>query len=190
MNWPEESRVVITLVYLDGTTLQLEYDYLNRGQDGQGVWNVCNSLADTYGVTCSWDSGGRHWLGVNSNVVLRSAKDNYDDKAFTGDARHWVQTTVQFYALKLGSMEPRGKLNFANVEYIVGGNSTSQMKINTDSSGPLTCNSVVAASNGSRQALEWQPKVRRDDVGAGVKFTITSIAGTQATRVAKPAPWP
>ncbi len=181
VNWPDEGRVAATLLYADNTTWQIEYDYIHRGADGQGVWNAVRSRADTaYGVSCSWVSGGRHWLGVSTanGYVFRSVANLYDDLDYTGATSNYVDWTVETHNIKLGSLLPRGKLNFVNVRFLCYAATNVRMTLTGDASGALTGDFALSSAGILR--TEWQPPVRRDDTGGGVTLRIAGRYVAQA----------
>ncbi len=189
-NWIAESRVVFTIRYTSAATIQLEYDYGNRGPDGLGVWNVSYVVGGLFLIGCTWTANGQHWLGGKSTdgYVLRSKAGTYADTLYTGGTEVWIPWLIETNYMKFGALAPRGKVNFVNVEFATWYNSdaprSSYIKwtVTTDVT-PVTTTMLIDAYDSAistsstdylRARREWCPPVRRDDMGAGVKLRLES----------------
>lgn len=185
VNWAEQSRVVVVVQYADLTTRQLEYDYANKGQDGQGVWGCIESVADDspYGVVSSWVSGGRHWLGALDGHVLQSTPGQYTDTLVTGGAASFVNTYVYTHKIKIGNLTPRFKLNFIHVDYGAQGTSVASLVAwQSSASSQATSWSVVGGSNVDAVIhRQWYPPFKRDDGGEGFRLAMLNVAGAPGT---------
>jgi hypothetical protein len=189
-NWVAERRVVFTIKYSISATLELEYDYGNRGADGLGVWNTSFVLGGFFLIGTTWVAGGQHWLAgsATDGYVLRSKSNVYCDTAYTGATETWIQWIIETQAIKPGSLAPRGKVNSILVEFATWYNSdnprTSYIKWTCSSDAfPSTTTMLVDAYDLSlststlylRAKREWQPPVRRDDMGMGVVLRLESV---------------
>lgn len=194
-NWVAEHRIVFTLKIASiNATVELEYDYRNRGTDGLGVWNTSFVLAGTFVIGTTWVSNGQHFLAgsATDGYVLRSKANVFCDTAYTGATETWIQYIVETHCIKLESLAPRGKLNFINVEFATWYNSdnprTSYIKwtVSADAN-PVTTTMLIDAYDLAhttttfdlRARREWCPPVRRDDIGMGVRLRLESVSSGQ-----------
>jgi hypothetical protein len=179
VNWQSEQRVVITLIS-GNVTPQLEYDYRNRGPDGQGVWNVSNlAAASSRVVSTSWVTGREHFLGSQDTYIYRSQWGVYEDKDTASGTPTFVPWTLETYYMKFGSLAPRGKLNFVNVEYALNATTNVRIVVVSDNGSAQTADFALTYS-GLPAWCEFQPTSRRDDAGAGVRLTLSSRYVAQA----------
>jgi hypothetical protein len=187
VNWPDQGRVCITLRGTS-TSFTLEYDYLNRGEDGLGTWNA--SYGTAYDASNGTGSAtvvrGAHWLATASGV-LKSSDTSYVDGSST-----YVPFLLRTHDVKL-SMIPIGKLNQLTVtlETSAANDVGVKFEISEDAAKTFGYSNTFAFASvtaGAQVHRQWQPPTRRNATGHGYAFQFTGVSPSSAKDTADVIP--
>jgi hypothetical protein len=176
VNWVDGGRVCITL-RTTGTSssFQLEYDYVNRGSDGLGVWNSSYSAAYDVngGVASTVVARGHHWLCAFAGIG-RSSDSSYEDAGGV-----YVQYLVRFHDIK-PSMIPFGKLNQITTTFETDGDNEAGIQVELSENAAASfphAHAFVFTATTPRALVQrtWQPPTRRSSTGLGYGLQIKSL---------------
>lgn len=177
VNWAAAGRAVISLYAPGGSpkSLELEYDYVNKGADGLGVWSVSSGTHDTAGVVSSVVANDKQCLLVPGNpwVVYRSKASSYQDEG------GWISYKIQTHDIKPGSEAPFGKLNQVTFTLEERGANGGVQVGYTEDSGQTSLSATFPYSTvtvGNISQRQWQPPTRRSSKALGFGLSITSLS--------------
>ncbi len=185
VNWAEDGRVMIDVRGNGVSDWCLEYDYINRAEDGNGTWSTHAVNTGNHAFSSGWVANGAHWHGSKDNTyVWRSTPGVYADKDYTAGSQTFVLGAVTTHALKIEGAAPRGKINAIDVDFAQYGPGTLAMRLlnvtGTDlvTSASFTISGAVSEAHGH---VQWQPPVRRDDTGEAFFLRLEFFVGSPYT---------
>lgn len=172
LNDEDKGRVTVHLHSSDNESFALEYDYINKGEDGIGAWNATfGALYDTAGgIASACVAGGKHRIGGANGIFTES------DTIFSDDA------TYIWYLLRTHSIKPSqapfGKLNLVNTSFeTLQANGGVQVTLSEDD---FITNSFQATHpfptvTFTHEQRQWQPPCRRSTTARGYALQYQSI---------------
>lgn len=177
VNWVDGGRVIITFSCSDANdkSYWIEYDYVNRGQDGLGSWCAGNT-GGAAPIASAVAARGRHWFAVDAGAqgaLVRSS----DTSALDHDG--YAPYIIRTHDIKATAI-PRSKLNQITVTLTTYGANAAGVKFELSDNGftSVVANHTFAFASVAALATvqrQWQPDVRRNSTGMGYALQISSL---------------